>query len=282
MGLTRSFGPLSPHAPVTVNYALDGPPHKLLMHPFPRRVRAVAGGRTLLDTRRGTLVHESNLLPVLYVPEEDVDTSLLVPSDHTTFCPFKGGATYRSLKTGDTTVENVVWTYPEPIEAAAWLRGLVAVYWNAADAWYDEDEQVFAHLTDPFTRVDIRPASRHVVVTHTAPDGLETVLAESGQAGSSGQPMVLSETGLANRWYLPRDDVRVTLAPSDTRTRCPYKGEAVYENAELPPDVVLTDAFWHYPDPLPESARIAGLVSVTTGARDDGSTVTVTVDGEPG
>ena len=73
MGLTRTDGPLSPYAPTTVNYAIDGPPHKLLMHPFPRRVRAEFAGRTVLDTRGGFLLHESNLLPVLYVPEADLD-----------------------------------------------------------------------------------------------------------------------------------------------------------------------------------------------------------------
>lgn len=275
MGLTRTDGPLSSYAPSTVNYAIDGPPHKLLMHPFPRRVRAEFAGRTVLDTRRGQLVHESNLLPVLYVPEEDIDTSLLVDSEHTTHCPFKGDARYRSLQAEGRSGENAVWSYPEPVPAAGWLRGLAALYWNAADAWYDEDEQVFAHLTDPFTRVDVRPTHRHVMITHTAADGATTVLAESRE------PRVLSETGLKNRWYLPRTDVTVNLSPSDTRTRCPYKGEAVYEHADLPGGTRVADAFWHYPDPLPESARIAGLLSVTDGERDDGSGVSVTVDGEP-
>lgn len=275
MGLTRAIGPLSPHAPATVNYALDGPAHKLLLHPFPRRVRAEAAGRTVLDTRRGSLLHESNLLPVLYVPDEDLDHSVLVPSSHTTHCPFKGDATYRSLQVGPDVRENAVWTYPEPVTTASWLHGLSALYWGAADAWYDEDEQVFAHLTDPFTRVDVRPTHRHVVVAHTAPDGLRTVLAESDA------PVVLSETGLPNRWYLRPGDVRVPLTGSDTRTRCPYKGEAHYRSAELPPSVTLADAFWTYPEPLPESARIAGLLCAAPGPRDDGSEITVTVDGEP-
>ena len=275
MGLTRSDGPLSPHAPATVNYALDGPAHKLLLHPFPRRVRAELAGRTVLDTRRGFLLHESNLLPVLYVPEADLDASVLVASAHTTHCPFKGDAAYRSLRVGDRTVPDAVWHYPEPVPAADWLRGLAALYWNAADAWYDEDEQVFAHLTDPYTRVDVRPTGRHVVVAHVAADGLRTVLAESHR------PLVLSETGLPNRWYLPPSDITVDLSPADTRTRCPYKGEAAYEHAELPSGVRLADAFWHYPDPLTESARIAGLRCTTGGRRDDGSEITVTVDGEP-
>ncbi|MEQ3549239.1 DUF427 domain-containing protein [Pseudonocardia nematodicida] len=275
MGLTRADGPLSPYAPKTVNYAIDGPAHKLLLQPFPRRVRAEFAGRTVLDTRRGMLLHESNLLPVLYVPEEDLDASVLVPTGHSTHCPFKGDAAYRSLRVADRTAENAVWHYPEPIGTADWLRGLASVYWGAADAWYDEDEQVFAHLTDPYTRVDVRPTHRHVVVTHTAPDGTATVLAESRE------PWVLSETGLPNRWYLPAADVAVALSPSDTRTRCPYKGEASYSHADLPDGTRLADAFWHYPDPLPESTRVAGLHCTAGGTGDDGSAITVTVDGEP-
>ncbi|ANY09183.1 DUF427 domain-containing protein [Pseudonocardia sp. HH130630-07] len=275
MGLTRTDGPLSSYAPATVNYAIDGPPHKLLLHPFPRRVRAEVAGRTVLDTRRGALLHESNLLPVLYVPEADLDTGLLVPSGHTTHCPFKGDAAYRSIQVGDTIRADTVWNYPEPVPAASWLHGLAALYWGAADAWYDEDEQVFAHLTDPCTRVDVRPTHRHVVVTHVAPDGSTTVLAESHR------PSVLSETGLPNRWYLPPEDVTVALSAGRTRTRCPYKGEAHYRHADLPGGTRLTDAFWLYPDPLPESARIAGLLCTAGGRRDDGSEVTVTVDGDP-
>src|SRR5690606_22155336 len=96
MALTRAHGPLSATAPATTNYRIDGPAHKLLMHPFPRRVRAEFAGRTVLDTRDGVLVHETNLLPRLYVPEQDIDQSLFVPSAHTTHCPFKGVATYRT------------------------------------------------------------------------------------------------------------------------------------------------------------------------------------------
>ncbi len=267
MGLTRTDGPLSPYAPTSVNYRIDGPPHKLLMHPFPRRVRAEFAGRTVLDTRAGQLVHESNLLPVLYVPVADIDADVLVPSEHTTHCPFKGDATYHSLRVGDRVAEDAVWSYPRPTVDASWLEGLAALYWNAADAWYDEDEQVFAHLTDPYTRIDVRPTHRHVVVRHG-----DTVLAESRE------PVVLSETGLPNRWYLRPADVRVPLRPGETHMHCPYKGRSSYWNATLPGGTVLTDAAWSYPEPLPESSRIGGLLSFADGG-DTG--VTVEVDGEP-
>ncbi|AEA25367.1 DUF427 domain-containing protein [Pseudonocardia benzenivorans] len=264
MGLTRTTGPLSPTAPATANYVIDGPPHKLLAHPFGRRVRAVLGGRTVLDTRDGLLLHETALLPVLYVPFADIDAAVLEPSAHTTHCPFKGDAAYHSLRVDDRFVENALWSYPDPKPAAAWLAGHAALYWTAADAWYDEDEQVYAHLTDPYTRIDIRPTSRTVEVRHG-----DTVLARSEH------PTMLAETGLPHRYYLQESDVAATLEPSPTRTRCPYKGEAGYRSVRLPDGRLLADAAWVYPEPLPEAARIAGLLSF---AHDE---LTVLVDGTP-
>jgi uncharacterized protein (DUF427 family) len=264
VGLTRRDGPLAARPLATVNYRLDGPAHKLLMHPFPRRVRAEVGGRTVLDTRRGTLLHETALLPVLYVPEDDLEAGAFTPSTHTTHCPFKGDATYRDLRVGDRHVPNALWAYPDPLPAASWLAGRAALYWHAADSWYDEDDEVFAHLTDPFTRVDIRPTSRHVRVR--ASDG--TVIAESTK------PVVLCETGLPDRFYLSPSDVRVEIRPTATRTRCPYKGEASYWDVVLPDGGTVRDAAWSYPTPLPESTRIEGLLSF---AHDE---LAVEVDGQ--
>ncbi|MBW0116807.1 DUF427 domain-containing protein [Pseudonocardia abyssalis] len=250
MGLTRTTGPLSPRAPQTVNYTVDGPAHKLLMHPFPRRVRAEFAGRTILDTTRGALLHETALLPRLYVPEDDIDLTAFVPSELSTHCPFKGDATYRTLQVGDRTVPDALWAYPEPVDSAPWLLGYACLYWEAADAWFDEDEQVFAHLTDPYTRVDVRPTSRHV-----------QVFAGDELVAESHAPLRLDETGLPTRWYLRPDDVRATLTPSETRMRCPYKGESSYRNLRLADGREIADAAWGYPDPLPESARIAGHLS---------------------
>lgn len=264
MGLTRTDGPLSPRAPQTVNYAIDGPPHKLLAHPFPRRVRAELAGRTILDTTRGVLLHETALLPRLYAPVEDFTAALFVPSQHTTHCPFKGDAAYRTLRVGERTVPDALWSYPEPVPAALWLEGYASLYWDAADAWFDEDEQVFAHLTDPYTRVDVRPTRRHV-----------QILAGDVVVAESRNPLRLDETGLPTRWYLSPDDVLATLRPSDTSMRCPYKGRSSYWDVVRPDGRVVADAAWGYPDPLPESSRIAGYVSFL---HDELHTV---VDGEP-
>src|SRR6201986_5083899 len=94
MSLTFSSGPLSGSAPETVNYRIDGPAHKLLMQAFPRRLRAVLGGQTFFDTTRTMLLPETGLPPQVYVPLDDIRTDLIQPTDHHTYCPFKGTASY--------------------------------------------------------------------------------------------------------------------------------------------------------------------------------------------
>lgn len=246
MSLTLGGGPLAADRPETVNYGIEGPKHLLFAQPFPRRVRAALAGRTILDSERGLLVHESNLLPVLYVPFEDLAGAHLTATDHRTHCPFKGDASYWSLSAGEVTSENAVWAYEDPLPGASWLRGMAALSWDAADAWYDEEERVHGHLRDPYHRVDARQSRALVRVSL----GEQTV-------ALSGQPKVLSETGLPNRYYLPLEDVhREFLVPSKTRTYCPYKGEATYWNVRLDGREV-EDAAWSYPRPLPDMPGIA-------------------------
>ncbi len=241
--------PLSSAPPETVNYRLEAPPHRLLFDPFPRRVRAMFAGEAVLDTTRGMLLHESNLLPQLYVPQEDVNAELLEPSGHSTHCPFKGDAAYWSLVVGDNTAENAVWSYPEPGEAAMWLRGYVAPYWAPMDAWFDEDEEVHGHLRDPYHRVDARPSSRHV-----------EVYAGDELVAETRRPVVLSETGLPNRFYIPAEDVRSeVLEPSDTHTVCPYKGTASYRSLRTPTGLIQ-DAAFCYPEPNDGVRGVAGLL----------------------
>jgi uncharacterized protein (DUF427 family) len=250
MGLTFGDGPLSPHPPQTVNYDISGPAHKLLMRPFPRRVRAEFAGRTVLDTRRGQLLYETGIPAQLYVPDDDLDAAAFEPTDHSTHCPFKGDASYRSLKVGERVVDNALWTYREPIDTAAWLVGYSALYWSAPDAWYDEDELLPGHLPDPYHRVDVRRSSRHV-----------QVYAGDALVAETRAPLLLSETGLPNRYYLDPADVTAELVPTDTSSVCAYKGEAAYWTVRLPDGREIVDAAWGYPKPLPESSAIAGRVS---------------------
>jgi uncharacterized protein (DUF427 family) len=249
MSLTFSSGPLSGRSSQAVNYRIEGPAHKLLMQEFPRRIRATFGGQTVFDTLHGMLLHETGLLPQLYVPQEDIRADLLRPTDHRTYCPFKGTASYWSVVVGDQVADNAIWAYPEPNAEAAWLRGYAGFYWDAMDEWYDEDERVEGHLRDPYHRVDVRRSSRPVRVLLG-----ETVLAETSR------PLLLSETGLPNRFYIPSADVRQDLLePSDTHTVCAYKGTASYWSVRAD-GRKLTDAVWSYPQAQGDAAAVRGYL----------------------
>lgn len=247
MTLTLRGGPLATRAPETVNYRIDGPPHRLFWHLFGRRVRALFGGEVVLDSENAKLLHESNLLPQLYVPREDVREDLLKATSHETHCPFKGDAAYFSVRAGERVADNAVWHYPAPIESADWLTDHLAVYWGAMDAWFDEDDEVFGHIRDPYHRVDIRNTSKHIRVRVG-----DTTIAETRRA------KLLCETGLPKRWYIPPEDLDVdALAPSATHTVCPYKGTASYRSIQIG-DTFVADAAWSYPEPLDGARAIAG------------------------
>jgi uncharacterized protein (DUF427 family) len=97
--------------------------HTLYFEDSPRRVRVVLGGETVADTKRAKLLHETGHLPVYYFPEEDIRMDLLEESDHSTHCPFKGDASYWSVRVGDRVSESAVWSYSEPVDSAPPLAG---------------------------------------------------------------------------------------------------------------------------------------------------------------
>jgi uncharacterized protein (DUF427 family) len=215
------------------------------VEPSPRRVRGLLEHETVVDSRRVALLFETGHLPVYYFPLEDLHTDLLVPSARRTVCPRKGEAGYHSIRVGDRIAKEAVWRYEHPIAGCPDISGHVGIYWKAMDSWWEEDDQVFVHARDPYKRVDVLRSSRHVRVDV---DG-ETV-------AESRRPLLLFETGLPTRYYLPRADVRLErLRPSGTVTACPYKGTATYFDVVLA-DRVHADLAWSYPTPIPECAKV--------------------------
>jgi uncharacterized protein (DUF427 family) len=190
------------------------------------------------------LLQESGLMPLYYFPPDDVRTELLEPSDKHTHCPKKGDASYYTVRVGDRVVEDAAWYYPAPLDGAPPIKDLIAFYWDRVDQWFEEDEEVIGHARDPYHRIDVRRSSRHIRVSL---DG--DVLAETTQA------MALFESNLTVRWYIPREDIRAELTPSDSTSICPYKGVAGYYSVAGHEDLI-----WYYTDPLPEAAPIAGLL----------------------
>jgi uncharacterized protein (DUF427 family) len=147
------------------------------------------------------------------------------------------------VRVGDRVAENAVWTYEDPIAKASWLRGLVSVYPERMDTWLDEDEEVTG-LRDPYHRVDARRSSRRIEVRH---DG--EVIARSER------PVVVAETGVPLRFYLPREDVAAELRPSETTATCPYKGRASYWSLNG-----IGDVAWSYEAPLESMLAARGDV----------------------
>ncbi len=211
-----------------------------------RRVRVVFADVTVADSERVMLLLEFGRLPVFYFPMEDVRMDLMEATEHHTYSPLKGEASYWSVRVGNRVAENVAWGYPNPLPEGPSLKGYLAFYWDQMDAWYEEDERVFAHARDPYKRVDILPSSRHVRVVL----GGVTI-------ADTKHPQLLLETGLPIRYYIPEQDVRMELlGPTETTTRCPYKGKASYWSARIG-ERVFKDIVWSYREPLPACSPIA-------------------------
>jgi uncharacterized protein (DUF427 family) len=251
MSLSIGTGPLAGSPGGEFNFSLDqAPKHRIFFADYPRRLRAVIGGRVLFDTQGAKLLYETGIPPVAYVPLADFDQSLLEPADHSTHCPFKGDASYYTVRVGDRVEENAVWEYRQPNPEATWLEGYAAPYWNRMDGWFVEEEPVFGHLRDPYHRVDVHESSRPV-----------TVRANGNVVARSQRPKLLFETGLPTRVYIPRADVTAgALSRAEKRTVCGYKGEATYWSLDG-----IADAAWSYEAPLAEAAKIQGHVSFDAG-----------------
>jgi uncharacterized protein (DUF427 family) len=223
--------------------------HRVHVEPSPRRVRVKFNDEVIADSRRVLLLRETGHLPVYYFPPEDVRQDLLEPTELHTRCPYKGEASYWTIRVGDREAKDAMWGYLDPLPGREDIRGYRAFYWNRVDAWYEEDEEVFKHPRDPYHRVDVLQSSRHVKVEI----GGQTV-------ADSRRPRLLFETGLPTRYYLPVEDVRMDLLePTTTSSVCPYKGTASYW--KLAGDPSARDVAWSYQAPIPECPKIAGLIS---------------------
>ena len=131
MTLTIGTGPFGDQGEKVFNFEFDASrDHVLYFEDSPRRVRVEFNCETVADSRRVKLMHEKGHLPLYYFPEEDVRRDLLEPTDHTSYCPFKGEASYWSMRAGEKVAENAVWGYSEPIDSAPPISGYLAFYWR--------------------------------------------------------------------------------------------------------------------------------------------------------
>ncbi len=228
---------------------IKNPGRLLEVEPSPRRVRIRFNGEWVVDSTHVLLMREANHTPVYYFPMDDVRMDLFTATDHDSYCPYKGHASYWTLKQGDRVEENVMWSYRTPYEEMLVVTDYVAFYWDRMESWWEEDEEIFKHPRDPRKRVDVVASHRPVRVVL----GGETV-AETTNA------RFLFETNWPTRYYIPPEDVRMDLlSPSELETRCPYKGIAGYHDATVGGETFANIA-WSYADPIPECPKIKGLI----------------------
>ncbi|HKJ07851.1 MAG TPA: DUF427 domain-containing protein [Gammaproteobacteria bacterium] len=214
-----------------------------------KRVRVLFNGEMVADTRQPLLLREEGHPPVYYFPRSDIRSTFLKSSRTVTHCPYKGQADYWHVEVGGRTATDAVWAYEHPLSHGPDLSGYAALRWDAMDGWFEEDEEVFVHPKDPFVRVDTLQSSRHIEIVM---DGIVVATTD--------RPVLLFETGLATRYYLPKLDVRMDLLrPSDTVTRCPYKGEARYCSV-MTPRGPAEDVLWYYSHPSPGLSALTSRV----------------------
>lgn len=223
-----------------------------------KRIRAVVGGQTLADTTSALLVWE----PKRVVPTYAVPTADLAATPHESDAavddlerwerwplwdpsvPFgvrrtPGRAVH--LDVGGRTVDGFVADDPD-------LADYVILDFDGVDTWLEGDDAIISHPHDPFSRIDIRATSAHL---RFALDGV--TIAETRRAH------LLFETNLPTRYYVPRDDVVVELAPSDTVTTCAYKGVARYFSPVIDGGA-HADLAWAYEDPLIDAEPVRGAI----------------------
>ncbi|RFU27440.1 hypothetical protein B7463_g8898, partial [Scytalidium lignicola] len=207
----------------------------------PRRVRGLLDGVWLFDTIEARHVWEHKYFPQFWVPLKSVTEGVLTKGD--AFDSDKS-AFIATAKGQEKFTSRVMIFEKGP------LAGLVRFEFKSLDAWFEEDQQIYDHPKNPYTRIDILPSSRKI-----------TVKVGGVQIAESSSSMFLFETGLRTRYYLPKTSVQWKyLTKSDTTSKCPYKGLAQYYNIVID-GKEYKDTIWWYEYPITESAAVAGHVS---------------------
>ena len=118
---------------------IPGADHPITILPSRARIVVTVAGRTVADTRAALTLREASYPPVLYIPRQDVDMTMLQPTDHATYCPYKGDCSYFSISMGGERSVNAVWTYADPFAAVAAIKDHVAFYRDRVDAIDERD-----------------------------------------------------------------------------------------------------------------------------------------------
>ena len=253
---------------------------ELRVHPTAKRIRAFVGGEPIIDSTRALIVWEPRrIVPSYAVPIADIAAPLtpaaptpplksrpvqvgdlppvLDPRTGFAFHTVDGQSFDIAATTG--ALANAAFVVDDPD-----LDGYAVIDFDAFDEWREEDELLVAHARDPFGTVDTRRSSRRVVVEiagHTVADTTRSVM--------------LFETYLPTRYYLPREDVRMDLLePTDTHTACAYKG-LPRTGRHMSTAGWSRDVAWSYEEPHNYAAAVEAMIAFFN------ERVDISVDGVP-
>jgi uncharacterized protein (DUF427 family) len=112
---------------------IPGPDHPITIAPASEHVRVTFNGNVVADTRRALVLQEASYKPAFYIPREDAQMALFEHTAHSTHCPYKGDASYYSIRVGDRVAENAIWSYETPFPAMKDIAGYLAFYPNRVD-----------------------------------------------------------------------------------------------------------------------------------------------------
>ena len=252
---------------------------ELRYQPTQKHLRAFLAGQVVADSDHAVLVWEPRrITPTYGVPVEDV-VAALIPAEssqdqeaspsgfgagppvldpRTAFAAHTSPGQVLTVRCGDRLCAESAFRLDDTE-----LGGLILLDFAAFD-WLEEDDPIISHPHDPFHRIDVRRSSRHVRFELNG-----VILADSGR------PSLLFEGAFPlTRYYLPRDDIRINLLPSPTRSQCAYKGQATHYTLQIGSDLV-PDVAWSYDNPLHDAAEVAGMVAFYQ------ERVDLSLDGQP-
>jgi uncharacterized protein (DUF427 family) len=181
-------------------------------------MRVRFGGTWIADSQDVLVLFEPGRYPVAYFPEAHVAADTLQRPEQTIRQQDLGLTCWYTVRAGEQNAPRGAWQHIDIPPHARELQARIAFAWPAMDAFYEEDERILGRATDGYHRIDIRQASRSLVVRHR-----DRTIADTRR------PLVLYESGFAPRWYVMRADVdESALSPVDRQTFCPYKGLCSY------------------------------------------------------
>ncbi|KIY42842.1 DUF427-domain-containing protein [Fistulina hepatica ATCC 64428] len=217
------------------------------VEPCYKRIRVLFAGIYVVDTYSAKLVWLARERPPVYFfPESELPMWYLSLNESKSDHRMRVYDMHAGFRSAAAAVRAYCAAENDPL-----LAGLFTINFADMDAWFEEEEQIFVHPKDPYTRVDVLQSSRHVRVT-----------ANGVELADTHTPRLVTETGLPPRFYISKLDCRFDNLTNSSRTsQCPYKGETNYLHMRTETGVTIEDVAWCYRHTTPECAGIRGYVA---------------------